>query len=486
MTTDTPVKHPPGLQTLFFTEMWERWSFYGMRALLRPFMIAAAGLGFAEQDAAAIYGLYLAVVYSFALPGGWIGDRLLGAKRAVWWGGVIIAIGHIMLGFHDRTTFLLGLLVVAAGSGLLKSNMSALVGQLYPEGGQRRDAGFTIFYFGINLGAFFAPIFSGWLRDQPSLGWRWAFASATAGMFLGLIQFQLSRERLRDVGEWVQHVGQNVRREWTLLWTGVAALIALAVLCATGMITLDAVFLAKAISVAILIAAGIYYVWLLFLAGLSSDEKARVWLSLVFFMTCAVFWAGFEQSGSSLNFFADERTNREVFGWVVPAEWFQSINPLFVMMFAPVMAWLWQWMDRRGLGISLTAKMGWAMVLLAIGFVLAAAMAQHSLAVGRVSPLWLIGVFLLLTLGELCLSPVGLSAFTKLSPARYTAQMMGIWFLGTSLGDVLSGLVAGHVSGDAMHDMPVVFMKVVWISLLTGGVLLIFAKPIQQLARGVK
>lgn len=458
-----------------------------MRALLVPFMIAAgSGLGFEAKEAAAIYGLYLAIVYASALPGGWIGDRLLGAKRAVWWGGVIISLGHLMLGFHGRTIFLAGLLVIAIGSGLLKSNMSALVGQLYPEGGQRRDAGFTIFYFGINVGAFFAPLVSGWLRDSASWGWKWAFASATAGMFLGLIQFQLSHKRLEGVGERIVHAGQNVRRDWMIFSFALVLVAAFAVLCAVGAITLDAVWLAHAISVAILVAAGLYYAWLLFFAGLNGDERARIWLTLVFFFTSAMFFAGFEQSGSSFNVFADQHTNRAMFGSVVPAEWFQAINPLFVMMFAPVLAWLWQALDRRGFGLSLTGKMGWAMLLLAAGFLMAVWMARHSLSVGKVSPLWLVGVYFLLTMGELCLSPVGLSAFTKLSPARYTAQMMGIWFLGTSLGDVLSGLIAGHVSGDAMQDMPAIFMKVVWISAITGGVLLLFAKPIQKLARGVE
>ena len=479
------LKHPPGLKTLFFTEMWERWSFYGMRALLVGFMSAAAGLGMTAKDAAAVYGLYLAVVYCSALPGGWIGDRLLGPKRAVWWGGVIIAFGHLMLALEGRMSFLLGLLVIAIGSGLLKSNMSALVGLLYPEGGQRRDAGFTIFYFGINVGAFFAPLVSGWLRDSASWGWKWAFASATAGMFIGLLQFQLSRRLLDGVGDHPQHPGQNVKREWQVFWAGLSSLVVLTALCACGVIVVDAVWLAKAISVAILAAAGSYYVWLLFFAGLLADEKARIVLSLIFFFTSALFFAGFEQSGSSFNIFADKNTDRVMFGYTVPAEWFQAVNPLFVIALAPVMAWMWQWLDRRGFGLSLTAKMGWAMLLLGGGFMLAVLMARHSLSVGQVSPLWLLGVYFFLTVGELCLSPVGLSAFTKLSPARYTAQMMGIWFLGTSLGDVISGLIAGHVSGDAMAEMPAIFMKVVWLSLATGGVLLLFAKPIQKLARGV-
>jgi proton-dependent oligopeptide transporter, POT family len=485
--TSEPSGHPRGLRTLFFTEMWERWSYYGMRALMVPFMtVASGGLGLDKKQAMAIYGLYIATVYASAFPGGWVGDRLLGTKRAVWWGGVAIAVGHLVLAMHGQTPFFLGLLTIALGSGLLKSNMSTLVGLIYPEGGQRRDAGFTIFYLGINLGAFCAPMVSGWLQQSEAWGSRWAFASATAGMFLGLVQWQLTRKELARVGDRVMHPGQNVKREWSLVCAALAVLIALTMLCVSGAITLDPVLLAHVVTLAILIAAALFFGWLFIFGKLSPDEKARVWLIIMLFGVSALFWAGFEQMGSSFNIFAEEHTVRQIGSWVIPTAWFQSVNPLFVILMSPVVAMLWQAMDRRGIKPSLTTKMGWAMLLLALGFGLAVFAAHRALDVGKVWPSWLLGIYFCHTVGELFLSPVGLSAVTKLAPMRYTGQMMGIWFLGTSLGDVLSGIIAGEVSGDAMHAMPVIFTRVVWISSIAGLLLLIFAKPLQKFARGVQ
>ncbi|MDI1314311.1 peptide MFS transporter, partial [Prosthecobacter sp.] len=216
--TSAPTGHPRGIYTLFFTEMWERFSYYGMRALLVLYMVAEVnrgGMGLTDEMAAAIYGLYTALVYMTALPGGWVGDRLLGAKEAVWWGGIIIAIGHVVLAIHSTQAFFIGLILVAFGSGLLKSNMSALVGQLYPEGGSRRDAGFTLFYMGINVGALFGQLLCGWLGEE--VGWRWGFSAAAVGMFLGLVQFKLTHLNVAHIGQRVIHEGQNVRREWTLL-----------------------------------------------------------------------------------------------------------------------------------------------------------------------------------------------------------------------------------------------------------------------------
>jgi POT family proton-dependent oligopeptide transporter len=485
--TPEPTGHPRGLRTLFFTEMWERWSYYGMRALMVPYMtMASGGIGFEKKQAMAIFGLYLATVYASAFPGGWVGDRLLGTKRAVWWGGVAIALGHLILAMHGRTTFFLGLLIIALGSGLLKSNMSALVGLIYPEGGQRRDAGFTIFYMGINLGAFVGPLISGWLQQSEGLGWRWAFGSATAGMFFGLVQWQLTRKALEGVGERIAHPGQNLKREWGIFSMALIGLGTVVILCVSGAITLNPVWLAHAVTMVISVVAALFFAWLLLFGGLDGDEKARVGLIIMLFGVCALFWAGFEQMGSSFNVFAEEHTMREIGSWVIPTAWFQSVNPLFVILLSPVVALLWQGLDRRGISLSMTTKMGVAMLLLALGFGLAVIAAHRALDVGKVWPLWLLGIYLCHTLGELCLSPVGLSAVTKLSPHRYTGQMMGIWFLGTSLGDVLSGIIAGEVSGNAMIAMPVIFTRVVWISSVAGLLLLIFAKKLQKFARGVQ
>lgn len=264
-----------------------------------------------------------------------------------------------------------------------------------------------------------------------------------------------------------------------------AGLLILTVLCVFGVVRLDPVILAHGVTLAILAAAALFFGWLFVFGKLSADEKSRTWLIIMLFFVSALFWAGFEQMGSSFNVFAEDHTVRQIGAWEIPTAWFQAINPLFVILFAPVVALLWQAMERRGFQPSMTTKMGWAMLLLALGFGVATLAAHRALDVGKVWPLWLLGIYFCHTLGELFLSPVGLSAVTKLSPVRHTGQMMGIWFLGTSLGDVLSGIIAGEVSGDAMHAMPVIFMRVVWIASISGLLLLLFAKPLQKLARGV-
>ncbi|MGV3659114.1 MAG: peptide MFS transporter [Prosthecobacter sp.] len=482
-----PVGHPRGIYTLFFTEMWERFSYYGMRALLVFYMVASpekGGMGLTPEVAGAILGLYMALVYMTALPGGWVGDRLLGGRDAVWWGGFIIATGHVVLGIHRTETFFIGLVLVAFGSGLLKSNMSMLVGQLYPEGGARRDAGFTLFYMGINLGAFLGQILCGWLGEK--VGWRWGFSAAAVGMFLGLAQFKLTQRHVAHIGGRMDHPGQNRRKEWAWLWTAVAAVAALVILGVAGVIEIDAPKLAESTAWFICGAAFLYFLWAFLFAGLESVEKKRVVVILVLFLASALFWAGFEQVSSSFSLFAKDHTQRNFGGWEIPASWVQALNPVFVIGFAPVVAWLWNWLGRRGKSPTLTTKVSWSLLMLSLGFIVAAFAAQKALATGPVWPTWLVAVVLLHTLGELFISPVGLSAVTKLSPARLTGQMMGIWFLGSALGDVLSGLFAGKVTGDATAQMPGAFMHVAIISGISGIVLLILARWITKLMPGIK
>ncbi len=482
-----PSGHPRGIYTLFFTEMWERFSYYGMRALLVLYMVAEinrGGMGLTDEMAAAIYGLYTALVYMTALPGGWVGDRLLGAKGAVWWGGIIIAAGHLVLGIHGTQAFFIGLILVAFGSGLLKSNMSALVGQLYPEGGARRDSGFTLFYMGINLGAFLGQILCGWLGEH--VGWRWGFSAAAVGMFAGLVQFKLTQYHVAHVGERVDHPGQNRQTEWTWLWTGVAAVAILVVLGVCGVFKIDAIQLAHRTAWFIGGVALLYFLWAFTLARLDAVEKKRMVVILVLFLASALFWAGFEQVGSSFSLFAERYTQRNLGGWEVPASWVQALNPVFVIALAPVVAGLWSWLAARGRSPSLTTKVSWSLLMLALGFVVAAYAAQKALATGPVWPTWLMSVVLLHTLGELFISPVGLSAVTKLSPSRLTGQMMGIWFLGSALGDILAGLLAGGVTGDATAQMPERFMHVAITSCISGVVLLILARWITKLMPGIK
>lgn len=485
--TSEPTGHPRGIYTLFFTEMWERFSYYGMRALLVLYMVAEVnngGMGLTDEMAAAIYGLYTALVYMTALPGGWVGDRLLGAKGAVWWGGIIIATGHVVLGIHSTQAFFIGLILVAFGSGLLKSNMSALVGQLYPEGGARRDAGFTLFYMGINVGALFGQLLCGYLGEE--VGWRWGFSAAAVGMFLGLVQFKFTHQHVSQIGERVVHEGQNVRREWTLLLVALAAVAGLVALGVGGIIQIDAIKFAHHTAWFISGVALMYFLWAFFLAKLDAVEKKRMVVILVLFLASAMFWAGFEQVGSSFSIFAERFTIRKFGGLEVPASWIQALNPLCVIALAPLVAMLWSRLARGERSPSLTTKMSWALLMLALGFVVAGWAAQRALSTGPVWPTWLMSVVVLHTLGELFLSPVGLSAVTKLSPPRLTGQMMGIWFLGSSLGDILAGILAGGVTGDATAQMPERFMHVAITAGISGVVLLLLARWITKLMPGIK
>jgi len=478
--------HPRGIYTLFFTEMWERMSYYGMRALLVLFMVdqMRGGMGLRDEQAAAIYGLYTALVYIAALPGGWVGDRLLGAKQSVWWGGIVIAAGHLTLAIPDVRAFYVGLIVIALGSGLLKSNMSALVGRLYPEGGARRDAGFTLFYMGINIGALLGQVVCSNLGEH--VAWKWGFSVAAAGMILGLVQFKLTRRHLDGIGDWQPHPGQNVRRDWTLFFGALALIALMTLLCVGGVIGFDAIRVARWTSSAILAVAVLFFGWTFLFAGLCGEEKRRLVVIVILFFAAVVFFAGFEQAGSSFSLFAERYTDRVVGPWTLAAGMFQSLNPLFVITLSPLIAALWMVLARRSAEPLLATKLSWGLLMMAGGFVVAAIASSRALASGAVQPTWLISIYLLHTIGELFLSPVGLSAVTKLSPPRLTGQMMGVWFLGSALGNLLAGLLAGEVSGEEAARMPERFLQVVWTAGTVGVLLWVCSRWIQRLMPGVK
>lgn len=478
--------HPRGIYTLFFTEMWERMSYYGMRALLVLFMVdqMRGGMGLKDEQAAAIYGLYTALVYVAALPGGWIGDRLLGAKASVWWGGIVIAAGHLILGIKDTSAFYLGLVVIALGSGLLKSNMSSMVGLLYPEGGARRDAGFTLFYMGINVGALLGQILCSNLGEH--IAWRWGFSVAAAGMILGLVQFKLTRHHLQGIGDWHPLPSQNVRRDWALFIAALILVGAITTLCVTGVVVFDPIAVAQWTSMAIVTLAVLFFGWAFLFAGLSKIELQRLVVIVILFVAAVIFFAGFEQAGSSFSLFAERYTHRVIGSWTLAAGMFQSLNPLFVILLSPLIAALWVALAKKGQGPSLATKLSWGLLMLAAGFVVAAFASARALATGPVWPTWLISIYLLHTIGELFLSPVGLSAITKLSPARLTGQMMGVWFLGSSLGNLLAGLLAGEVTGDAAAEMPDRFMQVVFTAGGAGLLLWICSRWIQKLMPDIK
>ena len=478
-------RHPRGLWTLFMTEMWERFSYYGMRALLVLFMVdAVKGMKMDEKTADAIYGLYTASVYLMSLPGGWFGDRLWGAQRAVWYGGIIIALGHFTLALPWVQTFYLGLVLVVVGSGTLKPNMSGMVGELYPEGGARRDAGFTIFYMGVNLGAAIGPMVCGWLAQTR--GWHWGFASAGVGMVLGLIQFQLTRRWIANAGTQRGNEAPLGTPERVGLFGGICVAAVALVLCLAGSIRLNPVFLAQKMAYVILALAVLFFIYAFFFCGLNKIEKERVTMVLVLFLTSALFWSGFEQAGSSFNLFADRYTERLVGGFEVPAAWFQALGPVFIIAFAPVFAWLWVWLARRNLDPSIPVKFALGLLFLGAGFLVMAGAADVVISGHKAWPTWLIMTYLFHTFGELCLSPVGLSSVTKLAPRKLAGQMMGIWFLATSLGNLLAGLLAGEFNPGTIQHWPALYIKIVILPAIAGILLILFSRPLKRLMAGVK
>jgi POT family proton-dependent oligopeptide transporter len=479
--------HPRGLSTLFFTEMWERFSYYGMRGLLILFLVASVktgGFGLTDQAAAAIYGLYVGFVYLMALPGGWVADRILGQRRAVFVGGCIIAAGHFSMALPTVPSFYAGLVLIVIGTGLLKPNVSAMVGDLYPEGGGRRDAGFSVFYSGINTGALIGPIICGFLGEK--INWHLGFSAAGVGMVLGLIQYRYGGKYLGDAGLRRGHISAEedrvaVRR----LILGCAVVIAVlgvaALLQMSGVLHLTLYGVAQGTGYFMLGLAILYFSSVLLFGKLAVAEKKRIVVIFVFFMAAVLFWAGFEQAGSSLNLFAERLTNRVIFGWEMPASFLQSVNSIFLVTLAPFVGQLWIKLGTRQ--PSAPAKMGYGLAFLAIGFLVLAVGARIALGGIRVSMMWLILTYLLHTVGELCLSPVGLSSVTKLAPRRLVGQMMGTWFMGTALGNLIAGLAGGGFAGLSVAEM---FAAVAKVTGIAGLILLVFSKPLKRLIGGAE
>ena len=482
--------HPRGLSTLFFTEMWERFSYYGMRALLVLFMtatVAEGGLGFDDVTATAIYGLYTAAVYLVSLPGGWIADRLIGAQRCVWYGAIIIMLGHFILAIPALPTFFLGLVFVVLGTGLLKPNVSTIVGELYPQGGAACDTGYTIFYVGINLGAMLGPLVCSTLGESASFGWHYGFAAAGVGMLLGLIQFKLSQHHLGKAGLYPAHLQAGVsnvsapRHGWLAVGIGLGLIATITILMLTGLLKIDALSLAKSATYVIAAIAAGFFIYLYTLGRLSAEEKKHVGVIMILVACAAVFWSGFEQTGSSMNLFAERYTDRMVFGKEIPAGWFQSINATCILIFSPFLAALWVNLAKRNLNPSIPLKFALGLLQLGLGFLIMVFAAKLVVSGESVLPTWLATTYMLHTLGELCLSPVGLSAICKLAPKRFASQMMGIWFLGFSLGNLLAGLLAGRFDPNAIEQMPGLYLQIAAMSLVAGILVLVFLKPIKAM-----
>jgi len=480
--------HPRGLATLFFTEMWERFSYYGMRAILIFYLtasVAKGGLGFADSKAGAVYGLYTAMVYLMCLSGGWIADRLIGARRAVLIGGILIACGEFCLVAPTLTAFYVGLVLLVCGTGLLKGNVSIIVGQLYAQGDQRRDSGFSIFYMGINIGALISPLFCGWVGERIS--WRLGFGVAGLGMLAGLVQYLLTSRHLGSAGLHPASTGnaeedlRERRKAIRALGIGVAVVAFLAALGMSGVVELTATMISDGVGWCLLGISVLIFSWLIFFGNWSPVERKRSAAILVLFVSSALFWAAFEQAGSSLSLFAERGTDCSIFGFSFPASWFQSVQPIFVIALAPVFAWLWLAMGPRE--PSSPAKFALGLLSGGLAFAILVPAAYMVVSGAKVGPYWLIGTYLLQTLGELCLSPVGLSAMTKLAPARAAGFMMGIWFLSTSIGNWLAGKAASMYSS---MPLPTLFGSVAAFSIAAAIVLAILIKPTVRLMQGVK
>jgi POT family proton-dependent oligopeptide transporter len=431
--------HPRGLATLFMTEMWERFSYYGMRALLILFMTAPAatgGLGLGVAKAGAIYGLYASMSYLLCLPGGWLADNFIGQRRAVLYGGILISLGNFSLATPGLTTFYAGLAMVAAGTGLLKPNVSVIVGQLYAPGDHRRDAGFSIFYMGINLGALISPLICGYLGQN--INWHLGFAAAAIAMSLGLVQYLITARHLGEAGLHpapaadVEEGAQRKRRLRQALAVLIAVVSAAALLQLTGALAITAEALSDALGTALLLVVALFR-W-------TPEEKKRLIVVGVLFAAASLFWAIYEQAGSTLNLFAERNTDKHLFGFAFPASWMQSVNSVFVIALAPVFAWLWVRLGSRE--PSSPAKFSLGLIFVGAGFMVMIPAAMIAAGGGLASPWWLITVYFLHTIGEMCLSPVGLSAMTKLAPVRITSLLMGVWFLAASVGNYMSGRVA--------------------------------------------
>jgi POT family proton-dependent oligopeptide transporter len=483
--------HPRGLATLFFTEMWERFTYYGMRTVLVLFLVAAVssgGFGIDDKTATAIYGMYTAGAYLAALPGGWIADRLLGARQAVLWGGIFIALGNGLLAVSTAPRgFYIGLIVIIMGVGLLKPNVSAMVAELYPEGGARLDAGFTVFYMGINVGATLGPIVTS--AAQEYIGPRAGFGAAGVFMALGVIQYYFTRRHLGDAGKFIAPPAAQQRgKPWRQLWIGIGVAVLLVAACATGLIPLDPLGLARITTVLIAGVSLIYFIYLLFGAGLDAEERRRAIVIGVLFVGSALFWAGYEQAGSSLNLFAERYTDRTISAlhFVIPSGWFQSLNPAFIIIFAPVVAWLWVALAKRHLNPSAPAKFAIGVMVMGCGFLVMAAAATIVAHGSKVLPTWLFFTYLLHTLGELALSPVGLSYTSKLAPKRLVGQVMGLWFLSLSLGNLMAGLIAGQFDANNLAAMPGQYMAIVYFSVGIGAVLLLLSHPVKRLMGGIQ
>jgi len=429
--------HPKGLYLLFTTEMWERMSYYGMRALLVLYMVGATkdgGFGWSQAKALQVFGLYTGLVYATPVIGGFLADRYLGQRLSVTLGGILMMLGQFVLAMpgNNEALFYGGLGLLVVGNGFFKPNISTMVGGLYAPGDSRRDGAFTIFYIGINVGAFLASAVCGTLGEK--FGWPWGFGSAGVGMGLGVVVFLLLGNRLLgDVGK---------RPTKVVLQEDTPAVPA---------------------------------------APLTRAEVDRIVVILVLALFVVFFWTAFEQAGGLMNLYTDAKVDRSLFGWQVPTTWFQAVNPIFIIGLGPLFAEMWTNLGRRGRDPSIPAKMAMGLLLVSFGFVFMLGASKQSVAEGKAAMLWVVAAYFFHTAGELCLSPVGLSMVTKLAPARFASALMGVWFIANAVANYLAGLIGGYAEKLGEFDL---FLAITLATAVAGTVLLAVAPLLKRMMHG--
>ncbi len=442
-TTAKPVKqnelfgHPVGLYVLFFTEMWERFSYYGMRAILVLYLVAStqdanAGLGWSNGEALALYGWYTMLVYVASIPGGWIADKFLGQKKSVLIGGILLVVGHGILSVEEMWAFYTGLGLIIAGVGMLKPNISTMVGGLYKQGDIRRDKGFTIFYIGINLGAFLSSLIVGYVGEVH--GWHYGFGLAAIGMALGLIQYLAGQKHLKYVGNNTSN-SENEEEKAAMK------------------------------------------------RPLTKIEKDRVIVLFISFLLVIVFWGAFEQAGGLMNIYASEKTDRMLMGWEVPASWFQSLNAMFIIFLGTTVALYWANRKLKGKISTSLFKMIVGLIIMGTGFFFMTAAAAQYESNGASAMYWLVLAYLFHTIGELCISPVALSYITKLAPLKYASLMMGVYFAMTGFGNKLAGLL-----GEASVSLGeyTIFTGIAIFCVIFGLLVMVFRKKLEKLTHGAE
>ena len=486
--------HPQPLRPLFFTEMWERFSYYSIRPLLVLFMVAtvgSGGFGFDEVTASAIYGIFAGSLYLAAVPGGWLADNWLGQERALWWGSIIIALGHLCIALSamfGMTLFFVGLMCIVLGSGLFKTCISVMVGALYSKGDVRRDSGFTLFYMGINIGALLAALIVGVFKEKGM--WHVGFGVGGLGMLVSLLIYRFSAQKTltryaRAKGITAEWEHANDRHKNVGRWVaGFLALLAtIVILVSTGIMPFQPQMVAEYMTYIIAAVVILYFVVMFISPRLDKTDKLRLLICFILIIGSTLFWSSFEQQPTSFNLFADRYTDLNVLGFEIPSIWFQSLNPLFILLLAPIISIVWVKLGNRGVEPSSMVKFALGMLLAAAGFGLMIVASKSILTndSGLASPLWLVGSLLLLTLGELALSPVGLSSMTKLAPKGMQGQMMGLFFASLAMGNLVAAFFGGNVSADKIEGLPDLFTTMTILLVVTAALLLVLAKPINNM-----